>query len=346
MKKILIGIILCTVTNICAQAQVSAYPHTINHKVKGYSLPKTVINISVVQEQEVIIRGPYANYAKTFLGVVGAPLSDKESYKILDANISWSTEPDTEQIFEVDQNNGTPIEVFEWIITPQNSITEQRNYTNIVTTVPQVPFADMGANTVVENKNGVRVDRTTALEKSEEQMAAEAADMIFKLRKKRIELITAEQGEHVFGAGLSVALEEINRLETQYTELFLGKRIVHKSQKTFRIIPTENQTMVVAFRFSTEKGVVDPTDITANPVNITLSPPKTTPKPQNTTTQQTQEEEKKQAKKGEKTIPNNLLKIRVPVTEKATLTDGLTVFATELIPVYQRGEIVEIPQTI
>ena len=51
-----------------------------------------------------------------------------------------------------------------------------------------------------------------------EDAAREAANTIFSLRRHRIELITGEAGENVFGEGLKAALAEIERLEQSYLE--------------------------------------------------------------------------------------------------------------------------------
>ena len=67
-------------------------------------------------------------------------------------------------------------------------------------------------------------DRMSATAGDAEKSAKSAADQIFALRTARLELITAELGDGVYGAGLESALREIERLEREYTELFLGKR--------------------------------------------------------------------------------------------------------------------------
>ena len=55
--------------------------------------------------------------------------------------------------------------------------------------------------------------------------AAQAAQSIFTIRKKRMDLITGDAGENVFGAGLKDALEALDAREQAYLELFLGKKI-------------------------------------------------------------------------------------------------------------------------
>lgn len=73
-------------------------------------------------------------------------------------------------------------------------------------------------------------DRLDAVKTDLEKAAKSAAEQIFSLRTTRLELITAELGDGVYGAGLESALREIERLEREYTELFIGK----KSSKTLK----------------------------------------------------------------------------------------------------------------
>ncbi|HAY31196.1 DUF4831 family protein, partial [Alistipes sp.] len=68
----------------------------------------------------------------------------------------------------------------------------------------------------------VPIDKQSTVEKSAESMAADAANMIFSLRRHRLDLVTGEAGENVFGGGLKAALDEISRLEQEYLALFLG----------------------------------------------------------------------------------------------------------------------------
>ena len=83
------------------------------------------------------------------------------------------------------------------------------------------------SHTASENKFArLQPDKTDMTTPALEDAARTAAAQIFSLRRHRIELVTGEAGENVFGEGLKAALEEIDRLEQSYLELFLGKRIV------------------------------------------------------------------------------------------------------------------------
>ncbi len=324
MKRVIfsLGALLLTLSS---GAQISAYPQHIGSTIEGYSLPRTAIEISVTEEREVIIRGPYARYASQFLGVTGAPMSDRESFSILSASISYSTEPDPSQLYALD-SKGQIERVFEWIspsAPTQEALPTDSKYSG-AQLGGDTPFKDVGTSTVMESGDGLAMNIASAVEKSEEQMAADAAATIFKIRKRRLELLTGEQGENVFGAGLEYALKEMARIEEEYVSLFLGKRYTQKSVKVFRVIPTKDEDRVIAFRFSPQRGVLAADDLSASPISIEIS---TIEKPTSP-----------QLEKGDKAI-----RYRVPESSKVLLWDGTTIFDSEIIPIYQRGVVVNAP---
>ncbi len=100
-------------------------------------------------------------------------------------------------------------------------------------------------------------DRLSKINLSAEDAAERAAEQIYALRTARLELITAELGDGVYGAGLESALREIDRLEKEYLELFFGKRVVTYSTKRYYIPvkPAEFEKVeIVVAEPAVEKG--------------------------------------------------------------------------------------------
>ena len=118
----------------------------------------------------------------------------------------------------------------------------------------------------------ISVDRMSTSEKGVETAAHEAAETIFKLRKARMEMITGEQGEGVFGGGLESALREIERLESDYLELFYGRRVVNYETYTY-IVPVngESSSMTIA-RYSTDDGIVAIDDLAGDVIFLNIKP--------------------------------------------------------------------------
>lgn len=342
MKKIISTLaILSTVCLLTtASAQIAAYRQGNSATVEGYSLPRTVVCVTITQEREVVLRGPYAKFASQYLGVSGAALTDKESYKLIDARLSYIEEPDPSQVYLFDEKTASPVKIFRWL--SQNSpsaegMIAEKDYAS-AQIGNQVPFKDMGIDPIYgqttrssytessEEFPEMPVTRTEAIEKTPEQMAAAAADAIFKLRKRRFDLVTGEQGEQVFGAGLEAALKEMDRLENEYLSLFLGKRFTQRTTRTINALPESGKNRLTICRFSDSKGVVAGNDVSGRPIIVEMTPESdvaaTAPS----------------ARKGGRTVT-----YRVPQIQSARLMDGAEMLSMERIPVYQAGSLVDVP---
>lgn len=118
----------------------------------------------------------------------------------------------------------------------------------------------------------IQVDRLATSEKSIENAAREAAETIFKLRKARLEMITGEQGEGVFGGGLESALKEIERLESAYLELFYGRRALSYETRTYILPVSENNTSMTVSRFSVDDGLVAIDDLAGEIIFLNINP--------------------------------------------------------------------------
>lgn len=101
-----------------------------------------------------------------------------------------------------------------------------------------------------------------------EEQAAATAELIFSLRKHRLDLITGEAGENVFGAGLEAALNEIARLEKEYLDMFYGGEVVTEQIHTFNIEITPDKNEYVVCRFNDKVGVVEVDDLSGKPIVV------------------------------------------------------------------------------
>ena len=198
------------------------------------SLPRTILAVDVTVEHDVTLAGPYARYAQKFLGVRGA-LSDKTLYTVREARMALCPER-------------TPA----GSLLPADRV-QATNYLGDAESFSRVPF-----------------DKRTLSDESLETAARNAANTLFSIRQRRMELITSEAGEHVFGAGLQAALKELDRQEQAYTELFLGKRVVTTSVKRVVVVPDPAKQKYILCRFSSDRGVLPDSDLTGEIVLLQL----------------------------------------------------------------------------
>ncbi len=105
------------------------------------------------------------------------------------------------------------------------------------------------------------------------ETAAElAADEIFKIRRIRREMISGDLGEGYFGAGLEAALARLDQDEQAYLELFVGRTIVTTESRRFNIAIDADLTRYIVCRYSPQLGIVDSSDLSAEPILLQITP--------------------------------------------------------------------------
>ena len=205
-------------------------------KLDGINVvPTTVVTATFTVKKESVRSGPYARFSQKFLGVI-APLTDKDIYTIVDSHMSYVSGETNSQL-------GSCIAV--------------SSFDNLAT----------GS---VEAFSKVTEDRLSSLVTSPEEMARNAAKMIFSLRKSRVDLITGEAGENVFNGGLQYALIEIDKLEKEIIALFIGKHMVSFETKIFDIVPEQGKNTAIIARFSTTTGIVSESDMSGQPIALNV----------------------------------------------------------------------------
>lgn len=207
---------------------------------EGIALPAAApaVAVDVVVSCEQVITGPYARYAQKYLGV-RAPLSDKTVYEITGANIA---------------------------LLPADA--------------PGIVAGAVPATTVeAESYDGsatefarISPDRLSDRNIAPEAAAQAAASEIFRIRRQRMQLITGEEGENVFGAGLKAAIDELHALEAAYTSLFLGKRVVTTQTRRYIVHPVSDRTSYIVARFSAQEGMLPAGDLSGEVVLLQIRP--------------------------------------------------------------------------
>ena len=138
------------------------------------------------------------------------------------------------------------------------------------------PFIDSEKNvfySVVQKDTSfvsVPVTREVTIKRSLEEKARQAADQIFTLRKRRIELLLGDDMPTT-PDGIPTILKEIARLEAEYLMLFIGRTTydtVHV-QRSYTPLQSENTTILC--RFSDTQGIVPSNDMTASPILLQLT---------------------------------------------------------------------------
>lgn len=173
--------------------------------------------------------------------------------------------------------------------------------------------------------------------KSNEMKAREAADYLFRLRKKRaFTILNPSDVIPEDGKGYEVFVQQVEKIEKEYVSLFLGKSFKSEQEFTFHYIPgSDNVKNEVLFRFSEEKGVLPKTDISGRPISIEMvKDQKHFSAVENINLQS----EPSSGKSG--------LFYRIPVIASITISEGLNNLYSGRISVAQFGLIRPVPELL
>ena len=295
-----------------------------------YALPQTVISVEVEAVREDFHAGPYARYAQKYLGVE-ARQADAVTYTIASVSMTPYTEADPSRRFTLAPGKGLPsflsLTAQGLVATGdgQGATTQWR-----FTADSHGDFADKGvgsnlssaSTTLYRSVSGqtVGVQQEMVIAKSVEDRAKEAADMIFRLRRSRVDIITGDTDATYSGEAMGAAIAEIARLEKEYMSLFIGYSGFQTQKMNYEIIPTRDNKnqRYVAFRLSDAEGLVSADNVSGKPYLLELVP----------------QELSAPAGAGTK---GTVARYRIPAICSVRLSDGVNILLQTRIPVYQLG---------
>lgn len=225
MKRIISLMSLAVLACGAATAQNTPYKAVVGTYIDAsgalaVSDPSTSVAVDLIVEKEQTVVGPYARYAQKFLNMRGS-LVDKTVYSLKGVKLAVTGGEDV-----------------------------------IADAVPAAEVTETSYMGSASEFAKVLPDRMSATAVSEEEAAANAAQAIFSIRKHRMDLITGEAGENVFGAGLKDALAALDAAEQEYLELFFGKRVVTTSVERVVIPMVEGVQSYAVARISSSAGVI------------------------------------------------------------------------------------------
>lgn len=225
MKRIISLMSLAVLACGAATAQNTPYKAVVGTYIDAsgalaVSDPSTSVAVDLIVEKEQTVIGPYARYAQKFLNMRGS-LVDKTVYSLKGVKLAVTGGEDV-----------------------------------IADAVPAAEVTETSYMGSASEFAKVLPDRMSATAVSEEEAAANAAQAIFSIRKHRMDLITGEAGENVFGAGLKDALAALDAAEQEYLELFFGKRVVTTSVERVVVPMVEGVQSYAVARISSSAGVV------------------------------------------------------------------------------------------
>jgi hypothetical protein len=261
-----------------------------------YALPMTVFTVKIIAERTIEIPGPYAKYAEELLGLKGVIRNETEQWSVKSVSVGSHEESDPSEYYIIEGTTILQTNVLalrkEGLIMDINPFFNSQG-TNYVdgreSNVNQFRSYDLGSDEYYQLQTDTAFKRVTMdstfiripyiIEKkkklTDEQLAERCARRLMELRDGKILILTGEA--NVFPQNES-AINEINRMEKEYTELFTGKTLTETRTFTYQFTPQKGiqDKPLTLFVFSETTGPQDINSKNGLPVTIELVPEKRT----------------------------------------------------------------------
>lgn len=275
MRKIVV-LLVVNLLVLSVFAQVQVYPlGNLPEKIKytgsvTYALPTTTLKMTVTVSKVQDVRGYFADYAESLLGLTNIIRQNRTHYTINSVEIEPLTTADMLNVYRAFTSNAVMAESMNAAtLAPQPSYPDGylttyqthtaslpeffKNYADISYTQQQETFVDTKIIDGVVTQ--VPANHTKTVSKSFESKAREAADAIMKSRKDQYNLVAGEQETPYTGEALAIMLSELKNWESNYMSLFTGVSIADTVQYVFYFTPNSKMEQMTAFYFDANKGL-------------------------------------------------------------------------------------------
>ncbi|MFH1118743.1 MAG: DUF4831 family protein [Bacteroidota bacterium] len=265
-----------------------------------YCLPRSVIKIQIEITKSESFKGPYADYAAKLLGITD--IIDKNSvyYEFGNIELSSFAEIDPEQFFFIEMDDKDRdsrsllialsetgfISSFDEIPKIKREVRNTTSFGENSLETPK-PFRDLLKPVLIEKVDTVirriSIDTTTieekvlkrsVSEKTQDQQAREAADLIYRIEDNKFSLITGYQEVNYSRESLEFMLEQLNKMEKEYLALFKGYMRKTYLVYTYFVTPEAEKEGILETicRFSKTNGVSDKSGASGESVSLIVTP--------------------------------------------------------------------------
>lgn len=235
-----------------------------------YSLPTTVVDITIETEHVAKAPGEFYNYARRYLGVTDAIVSPSETTRIKSVVLTTRGVADPDNRWLVQFKSGsTP-----YMILNDANLPLALNTEDVPETVPtELPKAEAAGATPLETdaaRHAVTLEMTQS--SSISKRAELAAQRIFELRESRNDLISGQaENTPPDGKSLQLALDNLTAQEAALTAMFAGTEKRWTDVNTVTFVPDSDEvTNKIIARLSPIDGIVEENDLTGSPIYLSM----------------------------------------------------------------------------
>ncbi|MCX7954447.1 MAG: DUF4831 family protein [Bacteroidales bacterium] len=257
-----------------------------NHLV--YFLPLTKIEV-IFEIKEILYKpGPFAAYAKKYLGYDNIGTKEKKTYILNNVYAITKNIVDSSNLYVCFYKN-LPPSLYNFFQSTHNKI-ENNNELNFLNNFKPFYFNEIyltrGKETIYYKKidtsyKTILID--SILKKmpvikikidslNTEEQALEASNHIFDLRKKRYELFSGDLEYVPQGEAAKYIYDILNNEEIEYLSLFIGKHYVRELKYSIEIIPFVKPYKEIVGFFSEKYGFSTAQTVLSEPIYVKILP--------------------------------------------------------------------------
>ncbi len=315
IRHILLSLaVLATASVAPAQQTKILTPEKYNEYGLVYSLPITGLNIQVTAKKETLTAGPFAQYARKYIGTDKVITVDGERWTITDVTVTPYGLLDTDSKYIMQLKPGA----LTFIGVSNDGMLLSIN-ANPPTAAPEVKSVAAAPAQHFTGKEYLKyVDEDFTASHSTAKQAQIRPESLMEAREAHISLTrgTADNMP-VDGRQLELMLNALQAQEDALTAAFTGTVTSEVVTRSFTFTPDEEGSFTL-FRFADFKGFTDADDYSGSPVNISV---KVTAEGQIPV----------DAAGNAKPLPKDAVRYCIPGTALITLShDGKTLFSKEM----------------
>ena len=261
-----------------AQTVSSVYQPGVTTEGAVYFLPKTAVSVTVEVEKTTYTPGDLCQYAERFLRIKDVSPTPSVSYRIIAIRQQALAVPDTTKRYAVKfdaRTSATNVRLSDdGILLAIN--TEERRTGNENTT------AAVNSSLITHHPSlpnpRLYMNEETLAAGSTAKMAELTAQDIYEIRESR-NLLVRGQADNMpkDGEQLRLMLNQLDLQDHALSSLFIGTYDRDTIRQTLTVVPSDNITHEILFRFSQKLGLVDSDDLAGVPYYIHIENLKTVP---------------------------------------------------------------------
>lgn len=235
-----------------------------------YSLPLTMLDITIETEHEMREPGEFWNYAKRNLNIADAITAPSQTARVRSVTITPRGVADTSNQWLMQFKGGQGVYV---VLNDANLPVAINTEQLPKVAAPVLPEAKEAAPTPLEVPAAAQaITQDMAMSTSTSKRAALATERIFELRENRNDLISG-QADNVppDGKSMQLALDNLAAQEAALTAMFAGTVKTWTEVNTISIMPDSTDvTDLVIARLSPVDGLVGADDLSGAPIYLSM----------------------------------------------------------------------------